>query len=189
MKKVTLLGDSIRQIGYGTKVLEMLGEEYILVANLPYYITTPIVMRFIEDAKRVSAIVITIQKEVALRLVAKPKTSDYGAITVSVDAVSDGEIIEYIGREKFYPAPNVDSAVVKLTMNRDKHQNLNLEKFKTLVKCAFTMRRKTLVNNLIKGYSMPRENAENLLVSCGFDVGVRGEELSTEDFIKLSNAL
>lgn len=171
------------------EIEEMLGEEYILVANLPYYITTPIVMRFIEDAKRVSAIVITIQKEVALRLVAKPKTSDYGAITVSVDAVSDGEIIEYIGREKFYPAPNVDSAVVKLTMNRDKYQNLNLEKFKTLVKCAFTMRRKTLVNNLIKGYSMPRENAENLLVSCGFDVGVRGEELSTEDFIKLSNAL
>ena len=144
---------------------------------------------FIEEAKNVNAIVITIQKEVALRLVAKPKTSDYGAITVSVDAVSDGEIIEYIGREKFYPAPNVDSAVVKLTMNRNKHQNLNLPKFKELVKCAFTMRRKTLVNNLIKGYSMPRENAENLLISCGFDVGVRGEELSTEDFIKLSNSI
>ena len=88
-----------------------------------------------------------------------------------------------------FPCSNVDSAVVKLTINRNKHPSINLEKFKTLVKCAFTMRRKTLVNNLIKGYSLTRESAENLLVSCGFDVGVRGEELSTEDFIKLSNAI
>ena len=171
------------------EIEDMLGDNYILVANLLYYITTPIVMRFIEDAKNVSAIVITIQKEVALRLVAKPKTSDYGAITVSVDAVSDGEIIEFIGREKFYPAPNVDSAVVKLTMNRNKHPEIDMQKFKELVKCAFTMRRKTLVNNLIKGYSLSRESAENLLISCGFSVGVRGEELSTKDFIKLSNAI
>ncbi|MBR6737159.1 MAG: ribosomal RNA small subunit methyltransferase A [Clostridia bacterium] len=166
-----------------------LNENYILVANLPYYITTPIVMRFIEEAKNVLAIVITIQKEVALRLVAKPKTSDYGSITVSVDAESDGEIIEYIGREKFYPVPNVDSAVVKLTLNRNKYQNLNPEKFKKLVKCAFTMRRKTLVNNLIKGYGLTREQAENTILSLGYDAGVRGEELSTQDFIKISNAL
>lgn len=170
-----------------TEIEEMIGEEYIMVANLPYYITTPIIMKFIEEATLCKSIVITIQKEVAERIVAKEKTADYGSITVSINAVADTKIIEYIGREMFYPSPNVDSAVVKIDMNKTKYQINDIQKFRNLVKCAFTMRRKTLVNNLMKGYSLSRENAENLLTSQNISVSVRGEELSVLEFINLSN--
>lgn len=168
---------------------DMLGGEYILVANLPYYITTPIIMRFIEEAKNCKAIVITIQKEVAERIVAKEKTSDYGSITVSINAVADSEIIEYIGREKFYPSPNVDSAVVKITLNENKFNIKDLQAFRLLVKNAFAMRRKTLVNNLMKGYGYSREKCEELLNELGVSVSARGEELSVEKFVKLSNII
>ncbi len=168
---------------------DMLGDKYILVANLPYYITTPIIMRFIEEAKNCTAIVITIQKEVAERIVAKEKTADYGSITVSINAVADSEIIEYIGREKFYPAPNVDSAVVKITLNKDKFKINDLVSFRNVVKNSFAMRRKTLVNNLMKGYGFSREKCENLLTELGEPITARGEELSVEKFIELSNKI
>ena len=168
---------------------DMLGSDYILVANLPYYITTPIIMRFIEEAKNCKAVVITIQKEVAERIVAKEKTADYGSITVSINAVADSEIIEYIGREKFYPSPNVDSAVVKITLNKDKFKINDLSSFRTLIKNSFAMRRKTLVNNLMKGYGYSREKCEQLLTNISVPVTARGEELSVEQFVTLSNMI
>ena len=171
------------------EIENMLGDEYILVANLPYYITTPIIMRFIEEASSCKAIVITIQKEVAERIVAKEKTADYGSITVSINAVADSEIIEYIGREKFYPAPNVDSAVVKITLNADKYDIKDLKSLRTLIKHSFAMRRKTLVNNLMKGYGYSREKCEELLNKLSVSVSCRGEELSVEKFIELANLI
>ncbi len=171
------------------EIESMLGGEYILVANLPYYITTPIIMRFIEDAKNCTAIVITIQKEVAERIVAKEKTADYGSITVSINAVADSEIIEYIGREKFYPAPNVDSAVVKITLNKNKFKINDLTAFRTLIKNSFAMRRKTLVNNLMKGYGYSREKCESLLNDIGVSVSSRGEELSVQKFVELEKII
>jgi 16S rRNA (adenine1518-N6/adenine1519-N6)-dimethyltransferase len=171
------------------EIENMLGDEYILVANLPYYITTPIIMRFIEEASSCKAIVITIQKEVAERIVAKEKTADYGSITVSINAVADSEIIEYIGREKFYPAPNVDSAVVKITLNPNKYDIKDLKSLRTLIKHSFAMRRKTLVNNLMKGYGYSREKCEELLNELGVSISCRGEELSVEKFIELSNLI
>jgi 16S rRNA (adenine1518-N6/adenine1519-N6)-dimethyltransferase len=171
------------------EIENMLGDEYILVANLPYYITTPIIMRFIEEASSCKAIVITIQKEVAERIVAKEKTADYGSITVSINAVADSELIEYIGREKFYPAPNVDSAVVKITVNPNKYDIKDLKSLRTLIKHSFAMRRKTLVNNLMKGYGYSREKCEELLNKLGVSISCRGEELSVEKFIELSNLI
>lgn len=171
------------------EIENLAGDDYILVANLPYYITTPIIMRFIEDAKNCKAIVVTIQKEVAERIVAKEKTSDYGSITVAINAVADTEIIEYIGREKFFPSPNVDSAVVKITLNPNKYNIKDIEKFRKLVKCAFTMRRKTLVNNLMKGYNLSRLDTESLLEKLNVSTSVRGEELSVKEFISLAELI
>ncbi|MBE5743892.1 MAG: ribosomal RNA small subunit methyltransferase A [Clostridiales bacterium] len=171
------------------EIEELAGEEYMLVANLPYYITTPIIMRFIEDAKNCKAIVVTIQKEVAERIVAKEKTSDYGSITVSINAVADTEIIEYIGREKFYPSPNVDSAVVKITLNPDKYYIKDIVKFRNLIKNSFLMRRKTLVNNLMKGYNLSRLDAEELLNKLKVPLNARGEELSVKEFIDLAELI
>ncbi len=171
------------------EIEKTLGGDYILIANLPYYITTPIIMRFIEDATMVKSIVITIQKEVAERIVAKEKTSDYGSITVGINAVADSQIICYLGRELFYPAPNVDSAVVKIDLNANKYNIKDKKAFRTLVKHAFTMRRKTLVNNLMKGYGISREVAENYLTKLNIPITARGEELSVENFVKLSNSI
>ena len=92
-------------------VEKKLGGQYVLVANLPYYITTPIIMRFIEDAKNIKAMVIMVQEEVAYRLASKESTSDYGAITVAINLRGSAQVVLKVPREKFTPAPNVDSAV------------------------------------------------------------------------------
>lgn len=164
---------------------EMVGEDYMVVANLPYYITTPVITLFLEKAKRVTGISVTVQKEVALRLAAEPKTSDYGAITVAVRLAGSAEIIKEIGRELFLPPPNVDSAVVKITIDKQKLSGVDRQKYRELVRIAFTMRRKTLANNLIKGYGFTRDEAESALKKANLPVTVRGEELSEYDYKNL----
>lgn len=166
-----------------------LGGEYILVANLPYYITTPIVMRFIEQAKNVKAMVIMVQEEVAYRFSAKESSSDYGAITVGINLRGNAEILIYVPREKFTPAPNVDSAVVKITIDRDKFSGVDKNLVRNLVRCAFSSRRKMLANNLINTLKINREQAEKALNSANIKITSRGENLSVEDFINLTNAL
>lgn len=164
---------------------EMVGEDYMVVANLPYYITTPVITLFLEKATRVTGISVTVQKEVALRLAAEPKTSDYGAITVAVRLAGSAEIIKEIGRELFLPPPNVDSAVVKITIDKQKLSGVDRQKYRELVRIAFTMRRKTLANNLIKGYGFTRDEAESALKKANLPVTVRGEELSEYDYKNL----
>ena len=168
---------------------KMVGTNYTVIANLPYYITTPILMKFIEEGNFVDAVIVTVQKEVAERICAKNGTSDYGAITATVNAICDTEIIEYIDRSMFYPAPNVDSAVCKIVLNKDKFYIKDINAFRKLVKISFTMRRKTLVNNLIKGYNITREICEEVLQSLNLEVTVRGEDLSPKQFIDLSHKL
>lgn len=163
----------------------MVGEDYMVVANLPYYITTPVITLFLEKATRVTGISVTVQKEVALRLAAEPKTSDYGAITVAVRLAGSAEIIKEIGRELFLPPPNVDSAVVKITIDKNKLAGVDRQKYRDLVRIAFTMRRKTLANNLIKGYGFTRDEAESALKKANLPVTVRGEELSEYDYKNL----
>lgn len=163
----------------------MVAEDYMVVANLPYYITTPVITLFLEKATRVTGISVTVQKEVALRLAAEPKTSDYGAITVAVRLAGSAEIIKEIGRELFLPPPNVDSAVVKITIDKNKLAGVDRQKYRELVRIAFTMRRKTLANNLIKGYGFTRDEAESALKKANLPVTVRGEELSEYDYKNL----
>ena len=185
---VEIIFNDILKIG-AKKVDEMIGKNYSIIANLPYYITTPIIMEFVENSEFCERIVVTVQKEVAERLVASPKTSDYGAITASIGAIANSKIIKYIGRNMFYPAPNVDSAVVRIEFDKQKYQILDIIKYRKLIKNAFSMRRKTLVNNLMKGYNLNRQQIENILKSCGIDILVRGEELDASTYVTLSNYL
>ncbi len=171
------------------EIEKLVGGPYKVVANIPYYITTPLIMKFVEEGSNVQSLTLTIQKEVAERLTAVPKTKDYGAITVGVDAVADCKITRILPRNLFYPVPNVDSAVVHITMHPDKYCISDKALFRKVVKTAFAMRRKTLVNNLVNGFGLSRESAEKVLTCCGFDVGVRGEELSTANFVELTNCL
>ena len=167
------------------QVEEMCGGNYSVVANIPYYITTPLLMNFVEQGKNVQSLTLTIQKEVAERLSAAPATKDYGAITVAVNAVADVSVTRILPRELFYPQPNVDSAVVKIVMNRNKTDISNHALFRKTVKTAFAMRRKTLVNNLTVGFGVTRQLAEEILAQCNLDERCRGEELSVAQFVQL----
>ena len=168
---------------------KMIGGKYTVIANLPYYITTPIIMRFIEEAQNCESIIVTIQKEVAERITADAGDSEYGAITASINAVADSVITMYINRDKFLPPPNVDSAVVKITLNKNKYDIKDIKEYRKLIKTSFLMRRKTLVNNLIKGYPLSRDRVENILTSLGFKTDVRGEDLSSQDYVNLYNEI
>ena len=182
-----VMGDVMR---YKMNELESLaGSDYRVVANIPYYLTSPLIMRFVEEAKRVTSLTLTIQKEVAERLAANPATKDYGAITVAVNAVADVEITRVLPRELFYPQPSVNSAVVRITFNRDKFAISNAALFRKTVRVAFAMRRKTLVNNLAVGFGISKQQAEAILVSCNLPVGCRGEELSVEQFVQLCKTI
>lgn len=182
-----VMGDVMK---YKMEDIENLCEEqYRLVANIPYYITTPLLMRFVEEGKNVTSITLTIQKEVAERLASKPATKDYGAITVAVQAVADVTITRILPRDLFYPVPNVDSAVVRIDLNKNKFDIANHEFFRKVVKISFAMRRKTLVNNLMVGFKMDRTTAEKVLTQCNLQPNCRGEELSVQKFVELCNVL
>lgn len=166
-----------------------IGEEYQLVANLPYYITTPIIMKFIEESKNCSSIVIMVQDEVARRLCAKAGTADYGAITASINLVASSERILSVPRTMFMPVPNVDSAVVKITFNRDKYPGVDKKIYRDTVRNAFLSRRKTLVNNIREWLKISKEEAESLLTACSIGVMARGETLCEDDFVRLSTEI
>ena len=166
-----------------------IGESYMLVANLPYYITTPIIMKFIEESKLCKGIVIMVQEEVADRICAKAGTSEYGAITAGINVVADSERILSVSRNMFYPAPNVDSAVVKITFNRNKFEGVDRILYRETVRNAFLSRRKTLANNLREWLKIDKASIEGLLTECEIDLLARGETLCEADFVKLSNVI
>lgn len=164
-----------------------IGEEYVVVANLPYYITSPIVMRFIEEANFCRRIVVMVQREVAFRFCARPATADYGAITAAIGLWGDAAIISDVDRTNFYPQPNVDSAVVRIDKFYEDRGVIDKKAYRDIVRIAFSSRRKTLVNNMMNYLKISREKAENILKESGIDISVRGETLSVGDFTRLAN--
>lgn len=176
---------------YSMSALEdELPDGYRVVANLPYYITTPIVCRFLEEAKKVEAMTIMVQQEVAERFCAQPDTKQYGAITVALQIAADVKIVRRVNRRMFVPVPNVDSAVVNIVFKgEDVRNGVPAETLRKVVKAAFSMRRKTLANNLSCGLSIDKAAAQNIIVEMGFDIGVRGESLSPDNFVKLAETL
>lgn len=163
------------------------GSDYALVANLPYYITTPVLMRFIERDNAPKSITVMVQKEVGDRLCAMPGTADYGAITASVALAGRAEITRIVPRTLFYPQPKVDSCIVRIVPD-DTYAAADKPLVRRIIRCAFAMRRKTLVNNLMSGLSLSREAALKIIESIGVDMRVRGETLSVEQFVRLAEA-
>lgn len=163
--------------------------DYCVVANLPYYVTTPLIMKLLEEGKRVKSITVMVQEEVARRLCAKENTPDYGAITAVIALRASAQIIKKVPRTMFTPRPNVDSAVVKLTVQDGRLPVSDPELYKKTVHAAFLSRRKTLENNLINSFRLTREEAQNILNACGIDVKARGETLSPEAFASLSDEI
>lgn len=160
--------------------------EFKVVANLPYYITTPLVMRFIESDLDVKSLTVMVQKEVADRFVAKANTPDYSSITLAIEMTGNAKITRNVSRNMFYPAPNVDSAVVRIDVEKNKLEGENKVLLHKLTRSAFAMRRKTLANNLSVAFGITKQDATSKIERAGFPSLVRGEALSLNDFITLS---
>lgn len=162
-----------------------------VVANLPYYVTTPILMKLLEEKLPLQHIVVMIQKEVAERMAAKPGGKDYGSLSVAVQYYCEPNLVCTVPHTVFIPQPNVDSAVIKLTV-RDKPavEVADEEHFFRVVQASFAQRRKTLMNNLTAFVGKDRrEELTALLTRIGIDPGRRGETLSLEEFAKLSKSM
>lgn len=168
---------------------EIVGNKFKVVANLPYYVTTPLAMRFLESSLDVESLTVMVQKEVADRFVAKANTADYSAITLAIECAGNARVTRNVSRNMFYPSPNVDSAVVRIDVNRQKLAGENTALLHKLVRGAFAMRRKTLANNLSVAFRMSKQQAAELIESCGFSPLVRGEALSLCDYVNLNRAL
>lgn len=189
-EKLILINDDIlkRNIDEDINNLQESYKNVVLVANLPYYITTPIIMKVLEESTLIKELVVMMQLEVARRFTSKPSTKDYNSLSVVIQYKTNSKIAVKVPKTVFVPAPRVDSAVVhmKIKEKMDKIPN-DLEVFYKLVRTSFTQRRKTLVNNLNSGFSISKDELSNILLNLGFNPNVRAESLSVEDFIKLSN--
>lgn len=161
-------------------------DKLYVVANIPYYITTPIINKFIKEDYIPEAMVLMVQKEVAERLSSKPRSSDYSAITVILNYFFDVEYLFTVGREKFYPVPNVDSAVIKLSKKSNFLLVNNYKIFENLVYDAFKQKRKNLRNNL-KCYEL--NMIEGVLKKHSLDLTNRAEDLNYEVFVEIANNL
>lgn len=165
------------------------GKPFKVIANLPYYITTPIVMKLLETDVNIKSIVIMIQKEVAERLIASPGTKDFGAISLSVNYYADAEIVRIVPPEAFVPAPKVHSAVLKLTVLGNPRVSVSDEKYLfRLIKAAFSKRRKTFLNSISgeSGIEITKEEAKDIITELGFSDNLRGETLSLGEFAQIS---
>lgn len=164
-------------------------EEYTVVANLPYYITTPLVTKLLEESEKVQGLSIMVQEEVAERFCAKENTPEYGSITAAIALKGSAKIVKRVSRNLFFPRPNVDSAVVKIEFERGRVAVKDERAYRQAVKCAFLNRRKTLENNLVNFFKITREQAKEILQQAGVEEKARGETLSPQKLATLSDIL
>ena len=193
-KNYILINDDILKVNIDKLVEEIKSKNDLsfrsvkVVANLPYYITTPIIFKLLEDENSISDITVMVQKEVAQRMVAKPKSKDFGILTLMVDYFSNANIIVLVPNSSFIPEPGVMSAVINLKKNR-KYSVKNEKLFFELIHKAFAQRRKKMINSLSSTNfnNMTKQELEDLFKRCNLDFNTRAEELTIEEFIELVN--
>lgn len=167
---------------------EFSGMDVYVCANLPYYITSPIIMSLLESRLNIRAITVMVQKEAATRLTAELGTRDVGAVTVAVRYYSEPKLLFNVSRGSFMPSPNVDSAVIRLDIKNEKKVDDEKHFFK-VVRAAFSQRRKTLSNSLSSGLSMDKKVIIEAIKSAGLPESIRPEQLSMEDFINIAESV
>ncbi len=191
-KNVEIINQDILEVDLPKVLAEKAaGEKVSVCANLPYYITTPILMRLVECGYPFDSITVMVQAEVASRLAAAPGSADYGAITASLCYYGVPQKLFTVSAGNFMPAPKVNSAVVRMDLYKDKPVKPKDEAvFFKVIKAAFGQRRKTLSNALSTGFpNLQKEQIIEAITACGFDERIRGERLSTADFAALSDKL
>ncbi len=190
IKNLTILNEDIMKVDVNSLISKFTGRSKVkVVANLPYYITTPIIMKLLEEKLDIDLIEVMVQKEVAERVCAKPTGREYGAITVAVNYYSEPRYVDTVKADKFLPPPNVDSAVVLLDILKEPKVKVNAKLMFEIVKAAFSMKRKTLVNSLgnanINGVN--KEKLSKILTELNIPLDIRAERVSLEEFASISN--
>lgn len=188
---VKIVNADILKLDLHKLIQEEFGNEKVsIAANLPYYITTPIITKLLEEKLPLKNIVVMVQKEVALRMAAKPSSKDYGAITVLCQYYTEPSVVTKVPASLFVPPPKVDSAVLRLKIRENPAVHVTDEKmFFRVVKAAFSQRRKTLLNCLCSNFSFPKEEMSALLEGVGITPSRRGETLSLQEFADISDAI
>lgn len=190
---ITVINEDILKVDIQALVDEKNGGKPIkVVANLPYYITTPIIMGLFESNVPIDNITVMVQKEVADRMQVGPGTKDYGALSLAVQYYAEPYIVANVPQNCFIPRPNVGSAVIRLTRHREKPVTVKNEQHMfRLVRAAFNQRRKTLQNALhnMPELNLSKEQVVNALKEMGLSETIRGEKLTLEEFAKLSDLL
>ncbi len=187
---VEVVNEDVLKVDLNKLVEDKFSNEKVkVIANLPYYVTTPIIMKFLEDNVPVSDIVVMVQKEVADRLKASPNTKDYGALTVAVQYYCEPHIITRVPKSVFMPQPRVESTVIRLkVLDRPKVNIKDQKLFFKVVKGAFAKRRKTLLNSLsMSGLDIDKDEIKKALELSNIDPKRRGESLTIEEFATLAN--
>ena len=166
---------------------EFPGMEVVICANLPYYITSPVIMKLLEDRLPVTAITVMVQKEAAQRICAPVGSRESGAVTVSVNYYAEPSLQFYVSAGSFMPAPKVDSAVIRLDIREDPPVEVDEKTFFKVVKAAFSQRRKVISNSLSSGLKLSKDKINGILERAGVPANARAEKLSLEDFAKIAN--
>lgn len=186
---IEVINGDVLKLDLNSIVEEKLGGERVkVIANLPYYVTTPIIMRFLEEEVPVKDIVVMVQKEVADRMKASPRTKDYGALSVAVQYYCTPEIVTRVPRSVFIPQPNVESTVIRLkVLDRPRIDIDDKETFFKVVKASFAKRRKTLLNSLsMSDIGLDKAAIKKALEDSNIDPRRRGESLEIEEFAILA---
>lgn len=169
---------------------EFSGMEVVVCANLPYYITSPVIMKLLEEKLPISAITVMVQKEAAQRICAEVGSRQSGAVTVSINYYAKPEMLFPVSAGSFMPAPKVDSAVIRLNVLSEPPVKVNDEKkFFSVVKASFAQRRKVISNSLSSGLSLSKEKTAEILEKAGVPLNARAEKLSLQDFADIANNL
>lgn len=185
-----LHGDAVR-IDLRALLTERLapGEQAKVVANLPYYVTTPLIMRMLEEELPLDQIVVMVQKEVADRMISPPGSKEYGALSVAVQYYTVPDVVTAVGRNAFMPSPDVDSAVVSLRIRTAPPVTADRTQFFKVVKAAFGQRRKSLPNALANGLGLDKGLVQEALTLAGIELNRRGETLSLEEFANVTRKI
>ena len=167
---------------------EFAGLEVVVCANLPYYITSPVIMKLLEEQLPVKAITVMVQKEAAQRICAKVGVRMCGAVTVAVNYYAEPELLFHVSAGSFMPAPKVDSAVIRLNVREKPPVDADKEKFFAVVKASFGQRRKVIANSLSAGLGLGKEKVLAILKKAGVPQNARAEALRLDDFAAIANA-
>lgn len=163
-------------------------QRIVVVSNLPYYITTPIIFKLLEEETSIEEFYFMVQKEVGLRLTGKPKTKDYNSLSVLISFQAEANLLFEVKRNSFYPVPDVDSVIISLKKTGKDYGVNNRDKFIEFVQNIFAMRRKTIINNLMAKYSFSRKELVDIMSSQGHKETLRAEELSVKEIVELYKA-